>query len=167
MSWLIPVLDDRMRMRVLTPQEWATLKNIQGAADQLPLEWSGAIEEVRGAISGGNYPLGDAGMVPSGLVNDVIAIARWRLLTGFPLLQKLQTKERKDSFDGAQERLSKIMAQDYGVESPTPGREPSTGSWNSENKLIMRTHPVPTAPTQFQSTDGNGPPYANPDESDV
>ena len=131
------------------------------AGDKLPNIIGRTIEEVRGSISGGGYALGADGTIPSGLMSDAIAIARWRWLVAFPSLAKMQTKERQSTFTSALDKLKQISSQNFAPEPPITPMNPS-GSWNSENKLIMRTHPIPPPSTQFQSTDSLGDAYANP-----
>lgn len=160
MSWVTMVVNDVLSE--FTPAEKTILDGIQaGASTNLTAILGRAIAEVRGAIAGGGYPLGAAGTIPDALASDVIAIARWRFLVAMPALAKLQTKERKDAFDGAQEKLKAVSRQEYAVEAPVAGTNPGTGQWNSENKLVMRTHPVPRPGTQFQGTTGKE--YGNPD----
>ncbi|MEI7730179.1 MAG: hypothetical protein WCO56_11445 [Verrucomicrobiota bacterium] len=133
-----------------TPQEKTILDGIQaGTASSLAGILTRAINEVRGAIAAGNYPVGASATVPDGLASDVIAIARWRFLIAFPALKNLQTEARKQAFTDAQAKLKAISKQEFAVESPTAGVQRPTGQWNSENKLVMRTHPVPPASTQF------------------
>lgn len=133
------------------------------AGDKAATFVSRAVDECRGAIAGGGYPLGPDATIPPGLASDVLAIARWRWLIAFPTLAKMQTPERKDAFETAQKKLEKVSQQKFAVEAPGTGVVRPTGSWNSENKLIPRTHPVPKPTTQFQSADSTARPYANPD----
>ncbi len=153
----------------LTPAETAALQTIQGATDQLTPILSKAVAQARGAIRAGGYPLGDDGTIPDQLASDVTALARWRWLTSFPQLQRMQTKERKDAHDAARELLEGVARQKFNIEPPpapdgaTPApSQPASGSWNSENKLVMRTHPIPPPAVQWQSTDNTQEPYANP-----
>lgn len=161
MAW--NVLTSRDVLDEMSPGEAATVKAIQGASDLLPRFVLRAVNECRGAIEAGNYPLGPDGTIPDGLASDVIAIARWRWLISLPQLVKLQTKEREQAFKDAQEKLKLATQQKFAVEAPTEGTNPKTGNWNSENKLLPRTHPVPAPSTQFQSASDAEHPYANPE----
>jgi hypothetical protein len=79
----------------------------------------------------------------------------------FPQLQALQTKERKEAASNGQDMLDNIANQGLQVELPDAASQgnPRAGNWNSENKLINRTHPTPTPSSQFQNAPA---PYANP-----
>lgn len=158
-------LTDQEVLDEFTPQEKATLNAIQGSTATLARIVGRAIGETRGAVQGGGYPLGESGTVPDALRSDVIALARWRWLISFPSLKALQTKERKDAYDDAREKLEKVSQQKFSIESPTDSGASQSGSWNSENKLLMRTHPVPPPAVQDPTTMDR--PYANPDQTDV
>jgi hypothetical protein len=150
-----------------TPQEAATLKNIQGAQDNLPNVLGRVVEQARGAIRAGSYPLADdASALPSQLVTTVIDLAVWRYLKSFPTLKALQTKDRKDAYDAAMTRLKDVANQKENIEPPdadtNTSAQPRPGQWNSENKILGRSHPAPTPATQFPSGNANRP-YANPE----
>jgi hypothetical protein len=162
MSWRTLTAEDVLEE--LAPQEAAMMRNIAG--NKAASIVSRAIGEMRGAIAGGGYGLGDEGSVPDGLRSDTIAVARWRWLVAFPVLAKMQTKERQSAYNDARQRMELISQQKFAPEPPTPGTHVGGGSWNSENKLVMRTHPVPRPSAQRSTTDG----YANADsdaEGDV
>jgi hypothetical protein len=82
--------------------------------------------------------------------------------------KRLQTQERKGAHDAARQLLKEVARQRFNLEpppapdgaAPAPS-QPLSGSWNSENKLLMRTHPIPPPSTQWQS-DNTHDPYANP-----
>ena len=166
MPWHTVTVDDVMTE--FTPQEQAALQAIQGAADQLPIILQRVVSVVRGRIRAGGYALGAEGTTPDELDGDVVALARWRWLSAFPQLQRLQTTSRQQAHDAALAHLDRITRQQLAVpppgETPRPPAplfsNPKSGQWNSENKLIERTHPVPEPSTQFQQTTGR--PYANP-----
>lgn len=120
------------------------------------------IAAARGKILAGGFPLGADGTVPDQVIPDLAAIIRWRWLTTFPHLQNLQTKEREKQFTDAQEAFDQISRGKVRIESPVAGANPLTGQWNSENKIVPRSHPVPPPSTQFQSDGQTSPPYANP-----
>ena len=46
---------------------------------------------------------------------------------------------------------------------PGQATSPKSGQWNSENKLLNRTHPVPTPEAQWPVPEGTPPPWANPE----
>ena len=72
-----------------------------------------------------------------------------------------KTDERKAAAETAEKVYEKIVTQTYGAIEAPSGPD-LTGNWNSENKLIMRTHPTPSPYEQFQDTEFNQPTYANP-----
>lgn len=119
------------------------------------------VAEVRDAIRSGGYPLDDdETKIPLGLHNDAIAIARWRYMLSVPKLLSLQTKERKESFDRAISKLDRIAKQEWAVEPPADALVAKSGTWNSENKIVMRGHPIPRPAQQSQALPGR---YANDD----
>jgi hypothetical protein len=147
------------------PDGWAEKQIIDdlNVGDALGGVIENVIGEVRGYVMAGNYPLGPDGTIPDALRSDAIAIARWRFFLTIPKNEQLQSSERKDDFNRAMEKLKLVAQQKFAVEVTIPPVNPATGTWNSENKLLPRTHPVPPPATQFQSTDSTARPYANPD----
>ena len=120
------------------------------------------VDEVRGYISAGGYALdetSDPRTIPLSLFEDAIAIVRWRLLITLPAFKQLQTEERKQAFEAAIVKLLLIAQQKFALDPPTPSTLSSTGLWNSENKILMRSHPIPRPGTQFQPQTNT---YANP-----
>ena len=170
MAWKTVTVEDVLGE--LTAQEQAALKGIEGSGGQLPLILARVVNAARGAIRAGAYRLGEEGTTPDQLDLEIIAIARWRWLTAFPQLQRLQTRDRRDAHDQALARLDMIARQKIAVEPPDKsGRSaprakiigPKSGQWNSENKLLNRTHPVPTPEAQRPVPEGTMPPWANPE----
>jgi hypothetical protein len=171
MAWKTVTVEDVLGE--LTVQEQAALKGIEGAGDQLPLILARVVNAARGAIRAGAYRLGEEGTTPDQLDLEIIAMARWRWLTAFPQLQRLQTRDRRDAHDGAVARLDMIARQKIAIEPPDKDKSgrsvrgkvlsPKSGQWNSENKLLNRTHPVPTPRAQWPVPEGAMPPWANPE----
>lgn len=152
-----------------TAAEAAVIEVVQGdVGDKLPGIVAKVIAQVRDDIRSGGYALdADELKIPAGLHNDAIAIARWKLLVTLPSAEDIQSKERKAENDDALAKLRRISEGKYSVEPPTdaPGGEGGTaanrsGNWNSANKILGRTHPVPRPGSQH-STDPDA--YANPD----
>lgn len=150
-----------------TIAEASSLRTLQGSGSGSGLPFLNideivgrVIDEVRGYIEAGAYDLDPiSNTIPLGLFEDAIAIARWRYLIATPALLQLQTKERQKAFDDAIAKLTLISKGQFAVEPPTASTIPRTGIWNSENKLIMRTHPVPRPGAQFTPQTNT---YANP-----
>ena len=166
MSWEILTTEDVLSQ--FTMAEAAAIRTLQGSGTgsgfpfvNIDLKVANVVDEVRGYIIAGGYqvdPILDT-TIPEGLFEDAIAIARWRLLIATPSFRQLQTEERKLAFDDALKKMALIAAQKFFVEPPIPETNPRTGNWNSENKLIMRTHPIPRPATQFTPQINA---YANP-----
>ena len=170
MSWEIFTTEDAISQ--FTQAEAAAIRTLQGSGSgwgsgsgeqyaNVDIIVANVIDEVRGYIIAGDYSVDDdPRTLPVSLFDDAIAIARWRLLIATPSFRQLQTEERRKAYEEALEKLMLIATQKFTVEPPTPDVNPRTGSWNSENKLIMRTHPVPRPGTQFTPQTNT---YANPD----
>ncbi len=170
MSWGILTTQDVMSE--FTLPEASSLRNLQGSGSgsgppflNIDMIVVNVIDEVRGYISSGGYDLvepdmdGDPRKIPQGLFVDAIAIARWRTLISSPKLLQLQTEERREAFNKAIAKLLLISERKF-VPEPIPGDVvPRGGNWNSENKIIMRAHPIPRPATQFTPQLNT---YANP-----
>ncbi len=165
MSW--EQLNTEDVLSEFTMSEASALRTLQGSGSGsgLPFlnmdEITGrVIDEVRGYIQAGGYALDViSNTIPLGLFEDAIAICRWRYLIATPLLKQLQTEERKLAFEAALAKLLAIAHQEFFVEPPAPPTNPRDGQWNSENKLIMRAHPIPRPGAQFTPQTNT---YANP-----
>jgi hypothetical protein len=165
MSWEQLTTEDVLNQ--FTISEAAAIRQAQGSGTGSGFPFSNidtkvgfVIDEVRGYIAAGGYTLDVIdNTIPLSLFEDAIAIVRWRLLIALPSLRQLQTEERKLAFDEALKKLNLIASQKFGVEPPTTDPNPRF-NWNSENKLIMRAHPIPRPGTQWTPPDNT---YANPD----
>ena len=157
MSWIALTTDDVLSE--FTLQEASSLRNLQGSGSgsgapfaNIDIIVINVIDEVRGYIIAGGYDVDptDDKTIPAGLFVDAIAIARWRVLISTPMLKQLQTEERRQAFDKAIDKLLLIANRKFTPE-PIPDTivVPRGGNWNSENKLLMRTHPVPPPESQF------------------
>jgi|SRR5438477_2541506 len=167
MSWEILTTEDVLSQ--FTMAEAAAIRQLQGSGTgsgfpfaNIDMKVAHVVDEVRGFIIAGGYAVDlilDT-TIPLGLFEDAIAIARWRLLIATPSFRQLQTEERRLAFDEAMKKMFLIAAQKFYIEPPIPDINPRTGNWNSENKVIMRTHPIPRPGTQFTPQINT---YANPD----
>jgi hypothetical protein len=152
-----------------TPNEAASIRNLQGSGSgpgyvNIDVITARTVDEVRGFILAGDYAIDDTNnnTLPKGLFADAIAIARWRTLIAAPQLKQLQTAERQKAYEDALAKMNKIADQQFNVEPPIPPASNfQAGCWNSENKLLMRTHPVPKPGSQFGPEGADD--YANPD----
>lgn len=104
--------------------ERTKLQSAAGGDDGLTSLLTGAIAEWRGVIQAAGYELdSDTTTVPPSCARHIIAQVRWGLLVKFPALKQLQTEERRDQADKAEEVLSDIASGDRPVESPTDDEE--------------------------------------------
>ena len=165
MPWETPTADDVLGE--FTPTENAAIQQLMGggpmfSTTKLSNILARVIAEVRSYISSGDFALDPlTTTLPLGLFNDAIAICRWRFLISVPQLKQLQTEVRKGSYEDAIAKLMLIAEGKFSVEPPVAvDSGNSSGCWNSENKLIMRTHPIPKPAGQFPETAND---YANPD----
>lgn len=162
--WITPTADDVLSE--FTPAEVATINNLMGGGvvvtNRLGLILGRTVAEIRDYIASGRYDLDPApSTLPPSMLEDAIAITRWRFLVSVPQLKQLQTEERRDAMLRSIVKLKEVADQKFVPESPVDTTVNTAGMWNSENKLIMRTHPVTPPSTQFQ-TQPTQPPYANP-----
>lgn len=168
MSWAVLTTEDVLSE--FTIAEASAIRQAQGSGSGSGLPFANideitarVIDEVRGYIAAGGYELdttSDPRTIPLELFEDGIAIARWRLLIATPSLRQLQTEERRLAFEAALKKLGLIAEGRFAIDPITTGGVPRAGCWNSENKLIMRTHPIPRPGTQLTPQENT---YANPD----
>jgi len=151
-------------MQEWNPKERDLLSQQQDAADNLPLILARAVLRARGAISAGGYALGPVGTIPDQIRDSVIAFARWKILLSIPEVESsLLSKARADDYKEACDRFVTISKQGEAIEPADDSAAAApAGNWNSENKVIMKGHPVPRPSAQAPLT-SQGPPYANPD----
>ncbi len=98
------------------------------------------IQTVRGVVAAAGGTVDSAtGSIPDSLRMDIVAIIRWRWLTGFPNLVSLQTEPRKLAAELAEKRLDEVAKNQRPVEAPAEGDFATGGNWGSETKIAMRT----------------------------
>jgi hypothetical protein len=166
MSWITPTDDEVLSQQA---KERASIAAIKGK-DDLPQILAEVIAEFRDAIAGRENALDVDGTVPAGLAKYVRDRALWIFISrGVPENDSVQTKGRADAAKAAEDALQAIRDGKVSVEPPTGWDNSSTAkNWNSENRLVMRTHPVPPPIQQSPTSGTDGRPYANPDgEGDV
>ena len=132
-----------------------------GGVDPVGEAITNAVARVRRAVSAANALDADATKVPGSLKGVTVRLALYALheRIGLPLSEDQRETRKTDASD-----LNRLADRKIIVEVPDDPAEtesgPSRGSWNAENKLVMRTHPVPRPGLQFPATPGK---YANPD----
>lgn len=158
MSWEVLTTEDVLSE--FTIQEASALRTLQGSGSgsgqpfaNIDVIVARVTDEVRGYIVAGGYavdPIYD-NTLPTGLFEDGVAIARWRVLIATPMLKQLQTEDRRKAYEDSLKKLGLIADQKFFPEPIEGDLTPRGGNWNSENKLIMRTHPVPRPGLQWPS----------------
>lgn len=117
-DWII--FTDADVLAEFTPSERATINNIQGATNGLPRICTNAIAEFRQAISDAGTDISSAGVgkMPEGFIAKAVALARWRWLISIPQAKSMQTPERKEAADKAEELLNDIATGKRPVSAP-------------------------------------------------
>ena len=155
MSWrAISITDVR-----LSPAEVAAMQNLQGSTSVGAAVLLTVVRELVGAAQAGGYAVATDGTVPDCARLHVINRTRWLWLTEFPQLKSMQTEDRAKLNTAAEEFFQRVSNGEQNIESPNGTAAVAAAGWNSENKLVPRTHPVPRPGTQFP---GNANDYSNP-----
>lgn len=138
----------------------AVVAVLGGTTSKLDAVVAQVTAQIRDDILAGDYPLhATTTYIPGGLVNDAVAIARWKLLLALPGMEDLQSKVRENEYKEAMDKLKAIAATKRKVEPPEGSITPAiAGNWNSENKIVPRLHPLPRPGQQSPSTP---PGYSN------
>jgi hypothetical protein len=132
-----------------------------GGTDPVVFAISSAVARVRRSVQAANALDVDPTKVPNSLEALTVRLALYALCEriGQPLTDDQRDTKRNDNSD-----LMRIADRKVRVEpadNPDANAGPvNPGMWNSERKLIMRTHPTPAPGVQFPSDDSG---YANPD----
>lgn len=144
MPWT--TLTEQMVMDQFTELESAAIAAAQsGGASKLPEILEKTLDQIREDILAGGFELdADTTKIPAGLHNDAISMVRWKLLTSIPGLEDLQTEVRRDEHRESLRKLRDIAAGKRRVEPPAGATNlTSSGTWNSENKIVGRMNPTP------------------------
>jgi hypothetical protein len=162
MAWITPATSDVQNRT--TPDEWEKIALYQGGSTLAAILTS-AVMQVRDAIQAGGYDLDpDPTKIPAGLLVECVSLIVYMGFSSIPGCTSFITPAREKLFEAAGKKLEKISDQKWKPESPSAGQNDPAGTWNSENKLVPRTFPIPPPTTQFQEQDipANGDGYANP-----
>lgn len=133
-----------------------------GGVDPVAEEIANAVARVRRAAGGANPLDADGTKVPASLKGVTVRLALFALMERIrmPLSEDQRETRKADHSD-----LLRIADRKVLVEAPDDPEAVShvpqnLGSWNSENKILPRAHPVPRPGLQQgQSAPGK---YANP-----
>jgi hypothetical protein len=164
MPWRVLTSNDVVLGARLTPAEVAALNSAQNSTAGLNNSLDLTVKKFIGAVSAAGYPVNNDGSVPDQLRGDIIAQTVWHWLTGFPKLPQFKTDERKAADAAAQRIFERVCSRTYGAIEAPYGTDITTGNWNSNSKLIMRTQAVPQPGLQMSPTN-LAPLYANPNAS--
>jgi len=131
-----------------------------GDVDPVPEDIANAIARVRRAVSAGNPLDSDATKVPGSLKDVTVRRALFALMRRirFPLSEDDRKIREEDSQDLQQLAEKKVLVEAPDDTDATLAPQ-NRGSWNSENKIIGRMHPVPAPGRQVPPGIG----YANED----
>jgi hypothetical protein len=166
-TWITPVDSEVLPKTAQERTAIAAIKGVDDLADIL----AEVVADFRDAIAGRENALDADGMLPQGLAKYARDLALWIFITrGVPKNEGVQTSQRADAAKRAEDMLQGIRDGKVSVEPPTGWTTTTGQNWNSENRLIMRTHPVPPPIQQQPPPSTGGRPYANPDpdaEGDV
>lgn len=124
------------------------------------------VNELRDAIKGRTSDVGAAPTIPAGFKKTTIAAVRYEFLNSIPGGKGLLNEERIAANQEYKDFLKEIRAGKVFIPPTSEVTRPGGVMWNSENKIIPRTHPVPPPLQQTGSPSTTQPPYANPDVND-
>jgi hypothetical protein len=131
-----------------------------GATDPVTEEIENAVAKVRRYVASANAVDADATKVPKSLKGVAIRIALYALMERVRLSL---TEDQRSTRAADLKDLDRIANRKGLVEAPdtaetTPSVPQNFGNWNSERKVLPRSHPHPLPGQQ-----NSGPGYANPD----
>lgn len=140
----------------LSPDEKTALDRIDAGASQGTDVLKNVIGEFRDCcVAGGRAISTTEWTIPDLAKVHVINRTRWQWLCSFPALKALQTKDRKDLNDAAEEFFNRVASGEQNVPPPEAGENPRTGNWNSENRVDMRTTPTVRPRTRTSTENAN------------
>ena len=133
-----------------------------GGVDPVAEEIANAVARVRRAVASGNPLDADPDKVPKSLKGLTVRMALYALMERIrmPLSEDQRDTRKSDNSDLLRIADRKVLVEapdDLLENNPVPQ---NLGSWNSENKIIPRTHPLPRPGLQRPASAGK---YANPD----
>lgn len=134
-----------------------------GDVDPVAYAISAGVARVRRAVSAGNDLDTDATKIPTSLESVAVRLALYGLMERIGLSMSEDQRKTRD-MDASD--LNRLTDQKIRVELPDTVdltlAPQNRGNWNSENRLIMRTHPVPVPSSQCGQSSSSSD-YANPD----
>lgn len=132
-----------------------------GGVDPVVDAIKGVTAQVRTAVRQGNTLDANPAKIPHSLKPLAVRMVLYTLMRriGLELNQDQRDEAGRDEKHLAQLMQRKLQVEAADDPDATAGPV-NPGCWNAENKLVMRTHPVPTPGRQFTTSAGQ---YANPE----
>ena len=131
-----------------------------GGTDPVAYAIGASVSRVRRAVAAANDLDSDATKVPRSLEALAVRFALYALCERIGLAL---TEDQRKARDLDADDLTRLADRKIRVEAPddidTNAAPQNRGAWNSESKIIMRSHPVPRPAQQLPPDDD----YANPD----
>ncbi len=118
-------------------------------------------DEFQGAIKSRTTDVPGPAQLPAGFIGKACQMVIWRFLNKIPAGTGLLTEQRAKQNERAEKLIDDIRAGKAFIEPSSEVNRPPMVAWNSENKVILRTHPTP-APSQQFPPSTTAPGYANP-----
>lgn len=161
MAWTTITLDDLKASGLAWVVEKAQDVST-GAVDPAEAEIANAVARVRRSVASGNPLDTNPAKVPESLKGLTVRLALFALMERLwiPLSDDQRDTRKNDNSDLLRIADRKVLLEapdDPMTTSPVPQ---NIGTWNSENKIVGRTHPVPRPGVQRPGDAGR---YANPD----
>jgi len=140
MSWVTLTTDEVVEE--LNDREVTALNAVKGR-EALGGILDRVVARVRGSVYAGGTVLGDEGTIPASLAGDAVAMARWNFLISVARNEALQTKDRRDAKDKAEERLRLVETGELRIEpasgtttsgTPSPSFETRTRTFTKQDQ---------------------------------
>lgn len=152
-------------LKAFNADEQSALDAITAAPDDFAEIVNQVCDEFQAAIRARTNDVPGPGLLPNGFIGAACARAIWRYLGKLPLGKALMSDARKAENQAALDLLKEIRDWKVAIE-PSGDTPPGPRvRWNSRNKIILRTQPVPPPSSQIIQTPEDQP-YANPDIKD-
>ena len=165
MSWQPFTADDVLALFNDSEQQAYDAAKGDGADDDLSKAVQFVMDELVAVCKGRTTDIGPAGTVPSGFKRVAIGAAVYSFLNSLPSGKSLLNEERIAANKRYEALIDGIRSGKIFIEPTDESARPPSVAWNSENKIIQRTHPVPPPSQQLPPVQPS-PPYANPNIND-
>ena len=117
MAWATLSVSQVISEGGFSADEKAALDGLAGSsAATLSDTLTNVIQTVRGVVTASGAEVDVAGTIPDCIRMDAVAIVRWRWLIAFSAMRQMQTEERKQAAERAEDRLDAIAEGDRSVD---------------------------------------------------